>query len=169
MEKNINVISKEIDYSCLGRYMNFVREVSVDANGNFHKYLADFAATIVALSMFTDYDVTVKLNANTENEEQNLEDLFKEIMSLRNNYDFWNDLAQEVGPAYNQLKRYVEDEVDEIKKPFASVNKLMKDIDNAIVSIYQFINKLDVDKINEMDLSGLNKIIEEIGTTEVLS
>lgn len=132
--KELKINSKEVPYIKIVESAELVVKQSFDANGEYKKYLNDFAKTCAMLTLFTDYDGDYN---------------YEEVMELESNDELQADLLHDVKASY--FDDIVLDMVESKTRPFA-------EIDNAIKAIKEFVEKLN-ESLSDIDIGKIKEVL----------
>lgn len=151
--REIKVVNTEIQHTKIVEVVNFIVENSFSkADGRYHKYLQDYYTALIVLATFTDYEINA----------ENVDDLYNEVMSIYNS-NFWaNEIVPKIGMYYDLINEYTDSEIEELTKPFASMDALINGTKKLVDSISEIVEAVDPEKLQGFDFSKLAEALNAI-------
>lgn len=149
----MNYVENDISFVDMIKYMDIAVENSFGKNG-YHKYLQDYAETLILVILFTDYSFEGKT------EEQ----IVEESLAIYHSAEWWNDIVPQI-KIYEAFHGYVESEVEYRLRPLAGVDDMVKTINGALVKVVELLSAIDVDALKNYDFSGITAALEAYNNT----
>lgn len=144
----MNYVENNISFVDMIKYMDVAVENSFGKNG-YHKYLQDYAETLILVSLFTDYSF----------EGKTAEQMVEESLAIYHSAEWWNDIIPQI-KIYEAFHDYVESEIEYRLRPLAGVDDLVKTANGALAKVVEVLSAIDVDALKNYDFSGITAALE---------
>ena len=155
----IQVTNQKVNYSALADMVEFAVEKSFNKNGVYHKYLQDYAETLVLLAVMTNY--------RTNDEEKSISDQYDEVMEIANSSEWKNMIVPQFGDFYNLFTEYVDNEIENRMRPLAKMDEVLESTKRVLDLIYNVASQLDMDAIKNFDFDGLANALKDLESTNI--
>ena len=151
----IKVTNKNVSYYNMMSIAEFiVNESFSPRNGEYRKYLQDYAETLAMLVVFTNYN-----KGNKQSEEES----FDEVMAIRESPEWTNEIIPEIGNAYDIITNYVDEMIEYRLRPMANFDQAIQTITKVASQISDIIGAVDVEKLKNFDFTELANAVSELG------
>lgn len=155
--EELKVVSKNITPSHLVDLVSVaVKQSFSSSDGEYHKYLQDYAETLVVLLAFTNYQA----------DSEEVDKLYDEVMNIASSDKWMNEIIPEIGDVYYKFVEYVEDEIEQRTKPFANFNSAIRSAIKLMNDTNALVNAVDSEKLKSLDFNQLTKALNDLYTDE---
>lgn len=145
---NLNVVGREMDYSKVVDYIEFVVRNSYEKNsGRYHEYLTDYSEAVAIITMFTD----------CKDFDMSFNDVMKFIQS-----DKWAKIKDELGDTYINFHYYVKKEIEYANTPLRFADNTMRVITNGVESINTILSAINVEALKNYDWSKILDAVDMV-------
>ena len=145
---NLKVINREIPYSKIVDFIEFVRVNSYGKkDGKYHEYLMDYSEAVAILTMYTDCD----------SYDFKFDDVMKFIQSSK-----WAKIKDELGDTYINFHYYIKKEIEYMNAPMRFADDAFKKTTETLNKFNEILEAIDIDALKKYDFSKIASIIESI-------
>lgn len=139
-------VENNIGYSDMIKYVDVIVNNSFGKSGRYHKYLREYAETVVLAKLFTDYS----FEENGTDEDK----LIENALSIYHSEEWQNDILPQI-PRYAIMCKYIDYEIEQRIRPFAEVNELVHSVTQVLDELKALISAIDKDALQNLNLSDL--------------
>lgn len=152
--EDIKVTKNDISYTELVDMVGFAVDNSFSAsNGEYHKYLQDYAEALAILVHCTNYTIEEGIT---------IDQLYNEVMEISNS-DVWdNEIVPELGSYYEKFVEYVDSEIETRQRPFAKFDSVLINVNELASQMNMIMKSVDSNKLSNYDFSKLLDAVEHI-------
>ena len=155
----IQVTNQKVNYSALADMVEFAVEKSFNKNGVYHKYLQDYAETLVLLAVMTNY--------STDDNEKSISDQYDEVMEIANSTEWKNVIVPQFGAFYDLFTEYVDNEIENRMRPLAKMDEVLESTKRVLDMIYNVASQIDIEALKNFDFDGLANALKDLEDIEV--
>lgn len=150
----IKVITNKITHSHMIDLVDFAVKNSFSSNdGEYHKYLQDYAEGLAILLTFTNYEISEGIK---------ISELFDEVIEITLSDNWKNEIIPELGDVYNRFVEYVDSEIENKMRPMAKFDSTLNSIKSVADQIGDIVNAIGVDKLAQFDFAKFSAALDAI-------
>lgn len=150
----ITITRNHIPFSKMMDFVEAIIRLSFDENGNYHKYLRDYAEALTVLEVYTDY-----IDGKDKQD-------FDTVMAIRHSKLWYESIVPAIQTDYDVLMEYLEEETERATAPLADFGKTIKVIGEAASKILEVAKAIKVDELSDLNLSELEEALANIKPIE---
>lgn len=146
------VLKNKVSFEEISENVDMIVDGAFDEDGKYHKYLLDYCYACSILRLFTDYSGDFDFN---------------EVMDMYADSTAWGMMEEKCGNGPSQIVHYVNEDIDYLTQPMASVNMVAKSIQDLVKNVNKRVDAIDVKKVVEfiekLDVDSINKFSALLG------
>lgn len=145
--EKLEVVEREIPYSKIVDFIEFVKVNSFGKDRKYHEYLMDYSEAVAILTMYT----------NCDSYNFKFDDTMKFIQS-----DKWGKIKEELGETYINFHYYVKKEIEYLNTPLRFADDMINKTIEAVSKMNELLGAIDINALKNYDFTKIANAIDAV-------